>query len=114
MIYKRSIATISIVAGLLFCITPPSIAADVSHERGVEATTNSRYADAITHFTAAAERVDRDAQRDLGLMLFNGERIYGRVVPRNLAQVKRWFQAVGAQGCDGSSTMLRLLTPLAA
>lgn len=105
---RRHIFTLGTAAALLFA-TATAIAASPSYEHGLEATRNHRYSEALMHFTIAAEQGDRDAQRNLGLMLLYGERLYGRDVSRNREQAKRWLQAAAAQGCEVSSFMLTVL-----
>src|SRR5450830_1449739 len=82
--------TITVLA--LFFSTSATMAADRSYELGMEAATNYRYAEALMHFQAAAERGDQAAQRNLGLMLLYGERLYGNDVRRDHEQAKRWLQ----------------------
>ena len=105
---RRHIFTLGTAAALLLS-TPATLAADPSYERGLEATSNYRYSEALMHFTVAADRGDRAAQRNLGLMLLYGDLLYGRDVPRNREQANRWLQAAAAQGCEVSSFMLKVL-----
>ena len=105
---RRHIFTLGTAAALLFA-TPAAFAADPSYERGLEASSNYRYSEALMHFTAAAEQGHRDAQRNLGLMLLYGDLLYGRDISRNRKQAKRWLQAAAANGCDVSSFMLKVL-----
>lgn len=105
---RRNIFMISTAAALLFS-TPAAIAGNPSYERGLEAASDHRYSEALMHFTAAAEQGDRNAQRNLGLMLLYGDRLYGRDVPRNHEQAKRWLQAAAANGSEISLFMLKAI-----
>ena len=93
----------------LLCSLPPAIAANPSYERGIEATNDYRYSDALMHFMAAAEQGDKEAQRNLGLMLLYGDRLYNGEISRNRAQAKRWLEAAANQGCQVSAFMLKMM-----
>lgn len=104
---RRHIVTLG-TAALLFTASA-GVAAGPAYERGLEATHNYRHAEALMHFTAAAEQGDRAAQRNLGLMLLYGDLLYGREVPRDQERGKKWLRAAAAQGCEVSSLMLKTL-----
>ena len=105
---RRRIFSFCTAAALLFSATA-AMAVNPSYELGLEASSSYRYSETLKHFTRAAEQGDRDAQRSLGLMLLYGERLYGRDVPRNHEQAKRWLQAAAGQGCAVSSFMLKAM-----
>lgn len=105
---RRTIFMLGSAAALLLS-TPAAMAVNPSYEHGLKATNNYRYSEALMHFTAAAEQGDRDAQRNLGLMLLYGDRLYGHEAPRNRVQAKRWLQAAATQGCEVSSFMLKMM-----
>jgi TPR repeat protein len=108
MCSKRIFVCISAMTALLLS-TPAAVAASRSYERGLEATSNYRYSEALMHFQAAAEQGERSAQRTLGLMLLYGERLYGPDIHRNHEQAKRWLQAAAASGCEVSAFMLKAM-----
>jgi TPR repeat protein len=108
MSIKCCIVMFSTAAALLFC-APSAVAANPAYERGLDAASNYRYSEALMHFTTAAEQGDRNAQRNLGLMLLYGDLLYGRDFLRDRDQAKRWLQMAAAQGCDISTFMLNML-----
>ena len=98
----------SLMAALLLT-APAAVAGNRSYELGLEASSNYRYADAVQHFQAAAEQGERDGQRNLGLMLLYGERLYGADVRRNREQAKRWLGLAAANGCEISLLVLKAM-----
>lgn len=102
-------AIIGCTAATLFLPISASLAADGAYERGVEAAENYRYSDALMHFQVAAERGDRSAQRNLGLMLLYGERLYGNDVRRDHEQAKRWLRIASDNKDEVSSFLLRIM-----
>lgn len=84
-------------------------AADHSYELGLEAAADYRYADARMHFQDAALRGDVQAQRNLGLMLLFGQRLYGGELSGNQAQAKSWLQNAAQNGDEVSTFMLNAL-----
>lgn len=93
----------------LLCPISTAFAANPSYERGIEATNDYRYSEALMYFTAAAEQGDKDAQRNLGLMFLYGDRLYDGDIPRNRKQAKRWLEAAASQGCKVSAFMLKVM-----
>lgn len=59
---------------------------DHAYEVGLEATRDYHYAEALLHFHLAAEEGNRDAQRTIGLMLLDGERLYDSAIQQNHEQ----------------------------
>lgn len=101
----------ALLAALLLLAVPAAQAVSPSsYEQGLEAVTNYRYSEALMHFQAAAEQGNRDAERNLGLMLLFGDRLYGGDVVRNQGQARRWLQAAARDGCEVSSFMLRVMS----
>ena len=105
----KRIIVICCNATVLLLATSVAFAVNPSYERGVEANEDYRYSEALMHFMFAAEQGDPNAQRNLGLMLLYGERLYSRNVPRNHEQAKRWLLAASRQGCEVSSFMLKVM-----
>lgn len=105
------VVTALIAAGLLLLAGRPATAAvpPTPYEAGVQAAAEHRYAEALSLFQHAAEQGERDAMRNLGLMLLYGELLYGQQVARQPGQARRWLQAAAAQGCEVSVFMSRRL-----
>lgn len=99
--------------GLALALQPTGSSASAanpsSYDRGLEAAENYRYSEALMYFQKGAEQGDRNAQRNLGLMLLYGELLYGKEASRNQVHAKRWLQAAAAEGCEISTFMLKVL-----
>lgn len=106
---KRILFGAGMVAALLLTVPAAMSASHSAYERGLEAVTSYRYSEALMHFQAAAEQGDRNARRNLGLMLLYGDQLYGKEIPRNQVQAKRWLQAAAADGCEISTFMLTVM-----
>lgn len=109
---KADVARSCVLAGLSLALVAllamsPAQAASPSYDRGLEAAADYHYAESLTHFRAAAEAGDAEAQRTLGLMLLYGSQLYGAEIPGNFAQAVRWLQSAAAQGCPVSALVLR-------
>lgn len=104
------LVTVLLVALLLLAVPAAQAASSSSYEQGLEAVTHYRYSEALMHFQAAAEQGNRDAERNLGLMLLYGDRLYGGDVVRNQGQARRWLQAAARDGCEVSTFMLRVMS----
>jgi len=103
---KRHILMCGIAAALLFPTT--AIMANSSdYDLGQQASESYQYSVALMHFAAAAEHGDKDAQRNLGLMLLYGERLYGAEVHADQPQALRWLKLAASQGDEVSALMLR-------
>lgn len=97
-----------VVSLLLLSAAPASAAVAVtSYDAGLEAVSEQRYRDAVLLFQRAAEQGDREAMRNLGLMLLYGEALYGQQVKRQPELARRWLQAAAARGCEISTHMCR-------
>lgn len=107
---KRVLLGLGVVAALLLTVPAAMSASRSSYELGLEAVTSYRYAEALMHFQTAAEQGDRNARRNLGLMLLYGDQLYGKEVPRNQVQAKHWLQAAASDGCEVSTFMLKVMT----
>ena len=97
------------VAAALQCFAPAAWAGSAAFERGLDALNDYRYTVALMHFKQAAEQGDPEAQRNLGLMLFYGSKLYGPDVQSNHEQARNWFELAARQGCEVSSMMLKLM-----
>lgn len=106
---KRILLGLSTVAALLLAVPAAMSASRSPYELGLEAVRDYRYSEALMHFQAAAEQGERGARRNLGLMLLYGDQLYGKEVPRNQAQAKRWLQAAASDGCEVSAFMLKVM-----
>jgi len=106
MLVRFGLSAALLLAGSSAMSDSPSTA---SYERGMAAVESYRYAEALMHFQQAAEQGERDARRNLGLMLLYGDRLYGKEVPRSREQARRWLQAAAADGCDVSVFMLQVM-----
>lgn len=106
---KRFLLGVGVVATLLLAVPVAMSASRSSYELGLEAVQDYRYSEALMHFQTAAEQGERGARRNLGLMLLYGDQLYGKEVPRNQAQAKRWLQAAASEGCEVSAFMLKVM-----
>lgn len=105
-----AVVAATLVALAMLAGTPTAQAMNrSSYELGLEAAENYRYGEALMHFQRAAEQGDRNARRNLGLMLLYGDLLYGKEVPRNQEQARRWLQSAAGAGCEVSTFMLKLL-----
>lgn len=99
-------------AGMIGALLPTAPAAQATrraYELGVDAADNYRYSEALMHFQKAAEGGDREARRNLGLMLLYGHLLYGKEVERNQDQGRRWLRAAANDGCEVSAFMLKVM-----
>lgn len=98
------------VAAAMQCFALTAGAGSPAFELGLEALNDYRYTVALMHFKQAAEQGDLEAQRNLGLMLFYGSKLYGADVQSNHEQARHWFESAARQGCEVSSMMLKLMS----
>lgn len=68
-----------------------------------------RYASALAHFRLAAAAGNVQAQRTLGLMLLNGEALYGNEIEGNRVEAIKWLSLAAANGCGVSKLVLARL-----
>lgn len=97
-------ATVSVTS-----LLPAHAAGERELEKALEAASEYRYAQAMTHFRGAAEQGNVDAQRSSGLMALYGDRLYGSAVPRNRTEAVKWLNLAAKGGCEVSSYMLNHL-----
>jgi TPR repeat protein len=90
-------------------LSAPALASDQEYEAGLVAAGEHRYAQALSHFQAAAVQGDRNAQRTSGLMLLYGERLYGAEVHADKLQAMKLLRAAAQSGCEVSARMLSQL-----
>jgi TPR repeat protein len=69
-----------------------------TYEEGLVLYEDSRYSDAISALSIAAEEGDVRAQQLLGMMYLYGEQLYGSAVPRDLGLARSWLYRAEAQG----------------
>lgn len=75
-------------------------------ENAREMFADYRYAEGLIPLQRAAQAGDRQARRDLGLMLLYGENLYGPAIPRDHVQAKQWLRLARAEGCEVSRHVL--------
>lgn len=73
-----------------------SAAAD-AYDEGIALYEDGRYVDAIAALSIAAEDGDVRAQRLLGMMYLQGEKLYGSAVPRDYGMALSWLYRASAQ-----------------
>jgi len=94
--------------GLLF-MSATACHADDNLSAAREMFADYRYAAGLVPLRKAAEAGDRAASRTLGLMLLQGEALYGAEVPRNREEGLRWLRLAAADGCEVSKHVLAKL-----
>lgn len=99
------------LAGIVtvFLLATPATAGSPALERALQSIDAYRYSEARMHLQFAAERGDREAQRNLGLMLLHGETLYGKEVPTDIEQARRWLQSASRHGCEVSAFVLKVM-----
>lgn len=96
---------ILVVLGLLLTNTS-SCFADDNLSIAQEMFADYRYAAGLAPLREAAEAGNRDARQILGLMLLNGDALYGAEVPTNREEGLRWLRLAAADGCTISQHVL--------
>ncbi len=104
-------------AALLFTALAPLAQAgapESAFEAGQQAAAESRYAQALEHYTQAAALGHRDAMRNAGLMLLYGEHLYGSHVHQDWIQAVHLLAAATLKGCKVSARVLQQIEGQAA
>lgn len=104
---RNAVRLAGCVAAVLTAL--PTTAASPAFERALESMEASHYLEARQYLQSAAEQGDRDAQRSLGLMMLYGETLYGKEIPADIQQARRWLQTASKQGCEVSYHMLKTM-----
>lgn len=94
------------VACLLAMLTSGSFAASDAYLEGFAEQTDYRYAQALEKFLVAANEGNQRAQRQAGLMLLYGERVYGIEVKQNRPLAIQLLRQAASSGCEVSQHML--------
>ncbi|MCM2287940.1 MAG: hypothetical protein NDI67_02835 [Sulfuritalea sp.] len=103
--------TLTILAAL--AATALAMPATASGESALELALGDaadyRYASALANFRRAAAAGNVQAQRSLGLMLLNGEALYGSEIGANRVEATKWLSLAAANGCGVSKLVLARL-----
>lgn len=97
--------TLFMSLGLLFMSVTASHADDTL-SAAQDMFADYRYAAGLVPLRQAAEAGNRDARRILGLMLLQGETLYGTEVPANRNEGLLWLRLAAADGCEVSKHVL--------
>lgn len=86
--------------------TPAMADGDAELAIALEAAANYQHALALVHFKRSGEQGNVQAQRSAGLMLLNGESLYGSEIKANREEALRWLALAAGNGCEVSRFVL--------
>lgn len=85
---------------------PAMASGDADLAMALDAAADYRYGLALVHFKRSGELGNVQAQRSAGLMLLNGEGLYGDEIKANRAEALRWLALAAGNGCGVSRLVL--------
>lgn len=86
--------------------TPVKASGDAELAIALDAAADHQHGLALVHFRRSGEQGNVQAQRSAGLMLLNGEELYGDEIKANRAEALRWLSLAAENGCGVSKLIL--------
>lgn len=103
------LAVLTTLAAAAFA-SPAMASGEAELELALGDAADYQYSSAFSHFRLSAEAGNVQAQRSLGLMLLNGEALYGNQIKGNRVEAVKWLSLAASNGCGVSKFVLARMT----